>query len=53
MSLGHEQRSCLAAGSVNTQFREVSPALRNWLMRRCSRVLKLRQIRPAIEPREQ
>ena len=42
MSLGHEQRSCLAAGSVNTQLREVSPALRNWLMRHCSRVLKLR-----------
>ena len=53
MSLGHEQRSCRAAGSVNTQFRDVSYAPNNWLMWRCSSVLKLGQIGAAIEPRKQ
>jgi hypothetical protein len=53
VSLGHEQRSRRAIGSVNTQFREVSYAPGNWLMRRCSSVLKLGQIRAPVEPGEQ
>ena len=42
MTLGHGKRSRRAAGSVNTQFREVSYAPGYWLMRRCRRVFKLR-----------
>src|SRR4029079_11752793 len=53
VSLGHEQRSRRAIGSVNTQFREVSYAPGNWLMRRWCSVIKLGQIRAPVEPGEQ
>src|SRR5215831_16573779 len=50
---GRYQRSRRCCSSVKTQLREARLAVRNWLMRHCSRIFELRKMWFRIKPREQ